>query len=367
MQPVLDRAEADVRLRDPLGEADRESADQVGQGAAVAEQGRGDQGQGEPDGVRGAEQGRRGDTAREPPVGAGFAPGHRTQEPAGGGDRAERDPEVGHGLRPGDLGDPQSREQQRGEGGGAGPDDGTPYAERGVQGGRREQREPDAQDEDGRGGRDERRGQEADAAGARRAEEGGGDTRVVLRHVHGLVPPERVRERRHDEHELDEGVGEGYEGEPRDGAGALSGGAGWGAGGGWAAGRGSGAAAGVVMAAAWAPGRVAPASGRPVSGRPVPGRVVGAVGSVSGRAVAVGSGGWARCRRGVEWPGAEGRSAHLGAVVPVSGRAVVAAVGGRASGPDRDVPGPDGDGPDGDADGPGFGWRSGRGAGRRRF
>lgn len=113
------------------------------------------------------------------------------------------------------------------------------------------------------------------------------------------------------------------------------------------------------MAAAWAPGRVAPASGRPVSGRPVPGRVVGAVGSVSGRAVAVGSGGWARCRRGVEWPGAEGRSAHLGAVVPVSGRAVVAAVGGRASGPDRDVPGPDGDGPD--ADGPGFGWRSGRG------
>lgn len=118
---------------------------------------------------------------------------------------------------------------------------------------------------------------------------------------------------------------------------------------------------GVVMAAAWAPGRVAPASGRPVSGRPVPGRVVGAVGSVSGRAVAVGSGGWARCRRGVEWPGAEGRSAHLGAVVPVSGRAVVAAVGGRASGPDRDVPGPDGDGPDGDADGPGFGWRSGRG------
>ena len=103
---------------------------------------------------------------------------------------------------------------------------------------------------------------------------------------------------------------------------------------------------GVVMAPVPASGRVAPACGRPVSGRPVSarpvlarpvsGRVVEAVGSVSGRAAAVGSGCWARCRRGVEWPGVGGRSAHLRAAVPVSGRAVVAAVPGWASGRDTD-------------------------------
>ena len=210
VQPLAQAAVADERLDHPLDatghQARREGAPEPPVPYRHREH---EQRQRDPDGVGGPHPGHQRGARQDAPQGPSVEAVHAGPQEAGDADQgAERDPEVGHGLRTVEEGHPQGGEQSCRAGQYAGREQAAPGAQGQVQAESGQDGEIDTQQGRGRRPGGDGPHQQRDATRAWCAEEGGRSVGADLADVHHLVPAEA--DRGPHEEELGEREGAGH-------------------------------------------------------------------------------------------------------------------------------------------------------------